>query len=608
MQERNTLIFGSHIFLFSIIFVGVVGVLTWCSQRGSVAKERISFGEKSLISGKSSDKKKAGMKAIAEKNWQDAIEKLRESLTENHNDPEALIFLNNANVGTTASYTIAVSVPISKDPNGSLEILRGIAQAQSEFNSSKGESQRRLKVAIASDDNDPEVTKQVATALVNDSNVLGVVGHYASGVTIAAKDIYTSNELVAITPISTSVDLTKNSDSSKNSKPYIFRTVPSDSDTAQALKIYMSQNLNKNNNVAIFYNSDSNYSKSLACEFRNALVDAKEQECDFKNFDLNAKGQVRKINGYDLYEQKFNATSSVKQAIDKGTQVLMLAADTSTLPKALDVVRAAKGKNLNILAGDDVYTPDTLKVGDAAAGMVVTAFWHIDNNSESNFVKKSKELWGESAEVNWRTALAYDATQALIKAIQLQGNPNRSGVQQTLLSKDFKATGASDDIEFLPSGDRKDAKVVLVKIVSTNNSSTPYKFVPVAADRDKPSGDYSSSPTNNNSSPTPTSSPLSTSTPTLTSTPTPSSSTTSPESDSVCRLQSGLYEAYVNQTQGLNLRKEAKQSSKLLRTLNYREIVIILKKNEDKTWENICVKSTKLEGWVKANNTKKVVK
>ncbi|KYC40946.1 hypothetical protein WA1_25365 [Scytonema hofmannii PCC 7110] len=507
------------LFLVSVLLLGLLcfGTL-WSGQRW-VAEERISFGEKSLIPGKPSSNKTDGMNRIKEKDWQQAQTYLDKSLNEFLNDPEARIFSNNAEIGTAESYTIAVSVPLLKEKNNSLEnynnsleILRGVAQAQNEFNSTRGRSQARLKVAIASDDNDPKVAKQVATALANNSDVLGVVGHYASGVTIAAKDIYTSEKLVAITPISTSVDLTKNFHPSKNSKPYIFRTVPSDSDTAQALKNYMFQNLNKNNNVTIFYNSNSNYSKSLACEFRNAVVDAKEQKCDFKNSDLNAKGQVREVNWYDLYEQNFNAALSVKQAIDKGTQVLMLAADTSTLPKALEVIRSAKGKNLNILAGDDVYTPDTLKVGDTAVGMVVAAFWHIDRAPNRNFVSKSQKLWGEGAIVNWRTALAYDATQALIAAIQ--SNLTRSGIQQALSSGKLKITGASGDIEFLPSGDRKNPKVELVKIVCTNSSSTSYKFVSVAAYEDKRSGDCPGSLTNN-SSPTPTPWPIPTATPTF---------------------------------------------------------------------------------------------
>lgn len=67
----------------------------------------------------------------------------------NRNDPEARIFLNNARIGKQKSYTIATSVPIGTDPNESLEILRGVAQAQNEINASGGIKGVPLKVAIA---------------------------------------------------------------------------------------------------------------------------------------------------------------------------------------------------------------------------------------------------------------------------------------------------------------------------------------------------------------------------------------------------------------------------------------------------------------------------
>jgi branched-chain amino acid transport system substrate-binding protein len=557
-----------------MLLVFIVSYATWWSAQGWVTKERISFGEKSLISEKPSLEKEDGMKAITNKNWSVAIKYLNESLSKKNNDPEARIFLNNAKTGSRYSYTIAVSVPISKNTKGSLEILRGVAQAQDEINSRGGINQVPLRVAIASDDNDKKVAQEVATGLASNPNILGVVGHYTSDVTIAAKDIYTSKKLVAITPISTSVCLTntsinnticpKNSNNSTNSKSYVFRTVPSDTDTARALANYMFQNLKTNNNVAIFYNSDSNYSKSLMSEFKTVVS--------------RAKGQAYEI---DMYQSSFDANLSLKQALEKNTQVLMLAVDTSTLPKALNVVMSAK-KKFKILAGDDVYTPDTFDFRNEIIGMIVAAFWHIDNNSKSDFVLKSKQLWGESAKVNWRTALSYDATQALIAAIEK--NPTRNGVQQALSSPQFKAIGASGYIEFLPSGERKNANtlVQLVEIVSTNNSDSPYEFIRVS------------------SAPTATSQ--------LTNTPTASSSTASLESDSVCRLQAGAYEAIVNSRQGLNLRAEPQENSKLLTPLKFNQKIIIFKQNVDKTWQNICVEGTKLKGWVKANNTQKFMK
>lgn len=86
----------------------------------------------------------------------------------------------------------------------------------------------------------------------------------------------------------------------------------------------------------------------------------------------------------------------------------------------------------------------------------------------------SKQLW--IGNVNWRTAIAYDATKALIGAIER--DPTRTGVQQALMSPNFSASGASGTVQFLPSGDRN-APIQLVKIVPGQQSGTGYDFVPI---------------------------------------------------------------------------------------------------------------------------------
>jgi branched-chain amino acid transport system substrate-binding protein len=416
----------------------------------SPLQDRISFGEKSLTSGDISPVKKEGVEAMAAKSYDRAIANFTDTLKLNRNDPEALIFLNNARIGSSKSYTIVASVPIGTDPNTSQEILRGIAQAQNAINTSGGIKRVPLRVGIASDDDNPEIAKQIASSLVNNSEVLGVIGPNTSDSTLAAGAIYTSGQLVTISPTSTSVKIS-------NFSRYVFRTVPSDFMAARSLANYMVRTLQKKNAV-VFFNSQSNYSQSLKSEFVSSV-------------SLEG-GQVS--SEIDLSKADFSAAKSLEQATKQGAEVLMLAPNTETLDKALQVVQINQ-KRLTLLAGDDVYTTKTLEIGtEQAVGMVVAVPWHIDGAPQSDFPQKSRRLWG--ADVSWRSALSYDATVALIAA--LERNPTRSGVQQALASSDFSATGASGTIRFLASGDRN-APVQLVKIIPGSRSGTGYDFEPV---------------------------------------------------------------------------------------------------------------------------------
>ncbi|MBW4489404.1 MAG: ABC transporter substrate-binding protein [Trichocoleus desertorum ATA4-8-CV12] len=418
---------------------------------------QISFGAQSLTGGTLSSSKQQGMKALAQESYDQAVANFTAALQEQRNDPETLIFLNNARIGQRKSYAIAVVAPVKTDLNGALEIFRGVAQAQSEINQAGGINGAFLRVAIANDDNDPDTAKRLAANLVENQQILGVVGHYSSDVTLATKPVYADGELVAISPVSTSVELSASGGQPAGSPHYVFRTVPSDYVAARALADYMLTKLQKQNAV-VFFNSQSNYSKSLKSEFVSSV--------------LTRGGQV--MAEIDLSDPSFSAAKSIEQALKQNAEVLMLAANTSSLDRALQVVQLNR-QRLSLLGGDDVYTPKTLEIGgDAAVGMVLSVPWHIDGDATAKFPSQSRQLWG--GDVNWRTALAYDATQALIAG--LQRNPTRAGVQQTLSSSDFSTTGASGTIRFLPSGDRN-ASVQLVKIVPGQRSGTGYDFVPV---------------------------------------------------------------------------------------------------------------------------------
>ncbi|MBW4546125.1 MAG: ABC transporter substrate-binding protein [Symplocastrum torsivum CPER-KK1] len=411
---------------------------------------RISLGDKLLLSSGETPEKQAAVKAIASGNYEAAVSDLEAALKSDRNDPEALIYLNNARIGNRKSYAIAASIPIGTAQNPSKEVLRGVAQAQNEVNQAGGIGGVPLKVIIANDDNDPNVAQQVAEALVENQQVLGVVGNFDSDVTLAAGKVYEKGQLVQISPTSTSVQLS-------NAGEYIFRTVPSDRFAGNALSRYMLTQLKKQK-AAVFFNSKSNYSQSLKNEFSTTL--------------LGDGGEV--VAEFDFSSPNFDVASSVQEAIGQGAEVLMLAPNTAALDQALQVVQVNE-KRLPVLAGDSGYSFKTLEVGRSnAVGMLLAVPWHILGNPEAEFPKAANQLWG--AEINWRTAMAYDATKALIAGIEQ--NPTRTGVQQALSASDFSATGAANPIRFLPSGDRNQV-VQLVTIQPVNNKDPGYEFIPV---------------------------------------------------------------------------------------------------------------------------------
>ena len=428
--------------------------VNFCAKETYSLNDSISLGEEILVKEDTNPDKEAGVQAFAKGDCPTAIKNFNSYRQVNPTDPEALIYLNNAKARQQGKWLkIAVSVPTVIDPNLAKEILRGVAQAQDEVNNNNGINGKLLQVAITNDNDDVYIGKEIAKTLVKDKEILGVVGNASSSVTRAVSKDYNDGHLVAISPTSTAVEISKSN--------YVFRTVPSDQQAAKVLANYMVKKLNKNE-AAVFFNSNNIYSRSLKDEFVKAVK--------------KEGAQVSQENQFDLYSLNFNAATTLKQATDKGAKVLMLVPSSETIDKARDVVENNHQQlRLNILGGDDVYSQKNLDDwGQQAEGMVVAIPWHIASDPKSKFSQDSKKLWIN--QVNWRTATSYDATLAIITG--LQQSKNREELQKLLHNSSFSFEGATGKIQFSASGDRTTNPTLLVKVQQKPNSDK-YEFVPI---------------------------------------------------------------------------------------------------------------------------------
>lgn len=412
-------------------------------------QDKISYGERVL--GVGAIPKQEAADQFGAGNFDRAIAALKKARALDRSDPETLIYLNNAAIATETAHTIAVVVPLKTQPRPAAEILRGVAQAQERINTSGGIDGTKLKVAIASDDNNSDTAQRLAKTLVNTPTILGVIGHGISDTTFAAGEVYQAGELVAIAPISSATELSTLS-------RYVFRAMPSDKRPAKRLADYTVNQLKKRK-VAIFYNSTSKYSTSLKNAFKDALF-------------FGSKGSTDEI---DFNTPDFEQTATVDAAIRKGAEVIMLAPDDKFVDRALLVV-AANRKRLPLLAGDVMFSQRILNSGDAIAGLTIAVPYYQLEVDKSPFQKQATQLWNSA--VNWRTVLAYDATQALITAIGQ--SPTRNGIRSILAKPDFISPGGIHPFSFSTEGDRE-TKIALMKVTPAQPKAKvkQYKFQPV---------------------------------------------------------------------------------------------------------------------------------
>ncbi|WP_017318195.1 ABC transporter substrate-binding protein [Mastigocladopsis repens] len=420
-------------------------------------ERKISRGERTFFPNIKNPAREQGIEAFEQRKYPEAAGYFKTATTANRSDPEVLIYYNNTRAKQQRSpFTLAVVVP-AKQEGQAQEILRGVAQAQNQFNEKRGLNGRLLEIAIANDDNEQYNAKQVAAELEKDPSVLAVIGHNTSDATEAALDTYKKASLAIISPTSSSPLL------NDNDNRVFFRTVPSDAATGEKLATYAKKSLGINN-VVIFYDSGSSYSNSLREAFTRKFEDK-----------LNGK-VVRRI---DLTNSELNPTAEVASSVyakEYPALAVVLFPDTQTTPDALKVVVAVAQRNtrlrdsnnsrrreeLKLLGGDTLYSDTTLQQsGKDIEGLILAVPWFRDAPKSKKFAQEAAKQWG--GQISWRTATSFDATQALIKA--LSASASRSTVLRRLQDITISSSETSGEtVEFDSDGERQ-TQPVLIKVV-----------------------------------------------------------------------------------------------------------------------------------------------
>ena len=129
--------------------------------------------------------------------------------------------------------------------------------------------------------------------------------------------------------------------------------------------------------------------------------------------------------------------------------MLLAPASTKTMAEVNILINYNQG-DLKLLGGDVVYSTGLIQnLGRAAdvGDLTIAIPWYQSPDSE--FVNQAENFW--KATINWRTATAYDAAQALVFAIE-QCDPicDRQQIQATLANPNFSIQGATGTVEFEP--------------------------------------------------------------------------------------------------------------------------------------------------------------
>ena len=409
--------------------------------------ERLSSGERPIFPAAINANRNLAIAAFKRGDYSQAADLFKKAVIADRSDPELLIYYNNALARKQGNpFTLAAVVSIGNSQNSDKEILRGVAQAQNQFNAAKGLNNQLLEIVIANDSNQSEKAQKVAYELSTYKSVLGVIGHNSTDTINGALPAYQKADLAMISPVSTSTSLTAPSD-------VLFRLAPTDQKAGRKLAEYVKNSL-RTDKVVIFHNPANTYSNNLKESFEN-------------NFKQVGGSVVRTV---DLNSPNMKAETEVRRTrfTDK-VSVALLFPDKKLTEQAMKIAKAnaplPKDKKLKLLGGDALYSGTTLSAGgEAADGLIIAVPWFAKLSQAENFSKVAIKQWG--GQPSWRTATSFDATQAFIKT--LSSDASRSTVLQKLRDLDIAAKETSGNaLKFNPQQENEKAEPVLVQVVKS---------------------------------------------------------------------------------------------------------------------------------------------
>jgi branched-chain amino acid transport system substrate-binding protein len=422
------------------------------------SNDNMSLGEEIFITKNNSIEKTEGSKAFAKGDFATAVQQFTAALRKNRNDPETLIYLNNANAelnkGNTKPIKVGVLLPLGTVDQAE-ETLRGVAQAQDELNNSRDKingAWLQLQIAAITNFRDNQAIENLNRRLIDEPSILASVGF--------ARDlsIYNDRKLVMVSTGNVS------SRQSFQGEKYVFYATPSPEIFSDRLAEYIVKRTGIRN-VAIC--KDSSLSQQTQDRSREPGINRETLIKLHQESIKSSKYEGKVTNTNCDFGDSTPVGDILRRARTDGAEGLLLFPSYRSInnpnSKFFELIRENKKQGeLPLFGSQNMYNSRMLKYGrENLNKMVLAVPWHRDANPDNPFSTEASRLWG--GEVSPRTAIVYDALQAIITG--LREDSTREGLQRTLSKPDFVAFGAAGRIKFLPSGERdREGGVFLVKV------------------------------------------------------------------------------------------------------------------------------------------------
>lgn len=307
----------------------------------------------------------------------------------------------------------------------------GLQLAVDEANASGGIGGRPLRIARYDDNESIDKGRLIAQEIATNPDVVAVIGHLQSYITVQAANVYDQAGLVLVAPTATDPDLTE------RSYARVFRATFNDKSVGRQLAEFAaSQRLRR---VAIYY-IRNNYGRNVANAFEARAAQVGVSVAARSSYDPSEQANERTFEGV-IEEWKTTELDGI-----------VLAGEVPSA--AIFVAQArARGIQVPIVGGDAMSSPGLMAVaGPASEGVMVASFFHPAEPRPEipAFDAAFRKKYGVAPDAG--SALGYDCVRLLVGAMRTAGSPVPDEVSKALHAlRDWK--GVTGTFSFDPHGD-----------------------------------------------------------------------------------------------------------------------------------------------------------
>ena len=310
------------------------------------------------------------------------------------------------------------------------QLKRGAMMAVEDINAAGGVNGQKLELLVGDDACDPKQATAVANKMVSDKAVF-VAGHFCSGSSIPASDIYKEGKVLQISPASTNPKLTEDAFTKGNTT--VFRTCGRDDVQGVTVGNYILKH-HKGAKVAILHDK-SPYGKGVADETKKAINKAGMREAMYEAYNDTDKDFTALIN-------------KMKQA-----KIDIIVLGGYHTAAALMVKQAREqGLAAKMMGFDSLETAEFAQLGGAATDGVLMSFppKAEDDPKNAALVKKFRDA---KYNPEGYTLFSYAAVKAWAEAAKKAGSTDAAKIAAALRSGKYDS--AVGVLEFDQKGDIK---------------------------------------------------------------------------------------------------------------------------------------------------------